>query len=70
MASAQRSGAAALLSAQTLFWSKTVDPVLDGEQDIDAVGRLGRDRRIRSAAFIRRNEGPPIQPPPNTMRAV
>ena len=35
-----------LAHAQTLLRSKTVDPTFDGEQDIDALDRLGRDRRL------------------------
>src|SRR5215475_13340676 len=44
---ARRSGAATLLAhTQTLLRSKTVDLALDGEQNVDALDRLGRDRRL------------------------
>src|SRR5215207_4954871 len=41
-----------LAHAQTLLRSKTVDLTFDGEQDIDALDRLGRDRRLGESREI------------------
>ncbi|NYG45363.1 hypothetical protein GGD67_002821 [Bradyrhizobium sp. IAR9] len=47
-------GAATLLAhTQTLLRSKTVDLALDGEQDIEALDRLGRDRRLAEPREIK-----------------
>ncbi len=47
-------GAATLLARrQTLLGNKTVDLALDGEQNIDAIDRLGRDRRLAEPREIK-----------------
>src|SRR5262249_4732521 len=42
-----------LAHAQTLLRRKTVDLALDGEQNIDALDRLGRDRRLGEPCEIK-----------------
>src|SRR6266571_2371912 len=38
--------AALIANAHAFLWRKAVDLALDGEQGIDALDRLGRDRRL------------------------
>src|SRR5204863_7546072 len=50
---ADQGAATRLAHKQTLLRSKSVDLALDGEQDVDALDRLGRDRRLAEPREIK-----------------